>query len=582
MTQTHWRVATPDPTTQRLLATATGLSPILCQILINRGLTEATVAREFLSPSLHDLLDPYLLHGMQRAVQRLLTALRQRESMAVYGDYDVDGVTATALLVTFFRELGVEVPYYIPERSSEGYGLNATAIEHLAQRGVRVLLTVDCGITAVDEIALARRLGIDVIITDHHQPPEVLPEAWALLNPHQPACTYPNKGLCGVGVVFKLLTALRAALRQADLLRDRLPNLKRHLDLVTLGTIADVTPLQGENRILVHYGLQELSHTRKPGLHALRQVSNRDSKSATVGEVGFQLAPRLNASGRLGSATDSVALLTTDDVAEAMRLAQSLDAVNQQRRTLQQHIEEAVHERIVRHYDGTPPAAIVLGDPAWHLGVVGIVAARIAERYHRPTFLLQINGDTARGSGRSIPAFDLHQGLHHCARWLRQFGGHKYAAGLTMQTEHLPFLQEDFIRYAEDILRPEDLHPTLHIDAAVLLADLTPTLVEQLASFAPYGAGNPSPLFCVQGVAMAGTLRRLGQEGQHVKFRVTQAECSLEVIGFHMANQVLPLAGTGLLDLAFSPVINTWQGRYDIELQLRAIRPHRPQPLSTY
>jgi single-stranded-DNA-specific exonuclease len=421
-----------------------------------------------------------------------------------------------------------------------------------------------------------------VILTEHHQPPEVLPEAWALLNPHQPACTYPNKGLCGVGVVFKLLTALRAALRQADLLSDRLPNLKRHLDLVTLGTIADVTPLQGENRVLVHYGLQELSHTRKPGLHALRQVSNRDSKSATVGEVGFQLAPRLNASGRLGSATDSVALLTTDDVAEAMRLAQSLDAVNQQRRTLQQHIEEAVHERIVRHYDGNPPAAIVLGDPAWHLGVVGIVAARIAERYHRPTFLLQINGDTARGSGRSIPAFDLHQGLHHCARWLRQFGGHKYAAGLTMQTEHLPFLQEDFIRYAEDILRPEDLHPTLHIDAAVLLADLTPTLVEQLASFAPYGAGNPSPLFCVQGVAMAGTLRRLGQEGQHVKFRVTQAECSLEVIGFHMADQVLPLAGTGLLDLAFSPAINTWQGRYDIELQLRAIRPHRPQPLSTY
>ena len=582
MIQPHWRVADPDPTTQRLLATVTGLPPILCQLLINRGLADATVARAFLSPSLHDLPDPYLLHDMQRAVQRLLTALRQQEPMAIYGDYDVDGVTATALLVTFFRELGLQVPYYIPERSSEGYGLNAVAIEHLAQRGIRVLLTVDCGITAVHEIALARRLGIDVILTDHHQPPDTLPDACALLNPHQPACTYPNKGLCGVGVVFKLLTALRAALRQADLFVDRLPNLKRHLDLVTLGTIADVTPLQGENRILVHYGLQELSQTRKPGLQALRQVSNRDGKSATVGEVGFQLAPRLNASGRLGSATDSVALLTADNAAEATRLAHSLDAVNQQRRTLQHHIEEAVHERIVQHYDGRPPAAIVLGDPAWHIGVVGIVAARIAERYHRPTFLLQINGDTTRGSGRSIPAFDLYQGLQHCARWLRQFGGHKYAAGLSMETAHLPLLQEDFIRYTEDTLGPADLHPTLSIDATVTLADLTPTLLEQLASFAPHGAGNPSPLFCVQGVAIAGTLRRLGQEGQHVKFRVTQGECSLEVIAFHMAELVLPLVNTGLVDLAFSPVLNTWQGRYDVELQLRAIRPHGSPPLSPY
>src|SRR5262245_39854424 len=370
----QWRVADADLVTRQALAAATGLSPLLCQVLINRGITEAAAVQAFLTPSLHDLPDPYRLHGMKQAVQRLITANRQGERIAIYGDYDVDGVTATALLVTFFHELGLQVPYYIPERASEGYGLNAASMRQLASAGIRLLITVDCGSTACEEVALARRLGMDIIITDHHQPPETLPDACAVLNPHQPACAYPNKHLCGVGVVFKLLTALRAALRQAQLLSDRLPNLKRHLDFAALGTIADVMPLREENRVIVHYGLQELTQTRKLGLQALRQVSGRAEKPAGVGEVGFQLAPRLNASGRLGSATHSVELLTARDAHEAGRLAQLLDAVNQQRRALQQAMEEDVHERIARQYHGSPPAAIVLGDPAWHLGVVGIVA----------------------------------------------------------------------------------------------------------------------------------------------------------------------------------------------------------------
>jgi single-stranded-DNA-specific exonuclease len=576
MMPTQWHIAEPDLATQRRLAAVTGLSPLLCQLLINRGMTDAAAVRTFLAPSLHDLLNPFLLHGMQQAVQRLLTALRQGEQIAIYGDYDVDGVTATALLVTFFGELGLDVPYHIPERSREGYGLNAEAIQQLAERGVRLLITVDCGVTAVHEIALASRLGIDTIITDHHQPPDTLPDAWALLNPHQPACSYPNKGLCGVGVVFKLLTALRAALRQENLFAERLPNLKRHLDLVTLGTIADVTPLQGENRVIVHYGLQELTQTRKLGLHALRQVSGRGGKTATVGEVGFQLAPRLNASGRLGSAVESVALLTTSQAQEAERLAQSLDAVNQQRRAWQQRIEEAVHERIAQQYGGHPPAALVLGDPTWHLGVVGIVAARIAETYHRPTFLLQINGDTTRGSGRSIPTFNLYHGLQHCARWLQRFGGHKYAAGLTMDTAYLPNLQEDFIRFAEDTLGPDDLHPTLHIDATVSLAEIDAVLLEQLAGFAPHGAGNPAPLLCARGIKLASPLRRLGQQGQHAKFRVAHNGTTLEVIAFHLAEHIASLAHADALDIAFTPIINTWQGRSQIELQLRAARQHVP------
>ena len=549
---------------------------MLCQVLVNRGLTETDAIRTFLTPSLYDLQDPYLLHGMDRAVQRLMRALHHGERMAIYGDYDVDGVTATALLVTFFRELGIQVPYYIPDRDSEGYGLNAEAMRYLAEQGVRVLITVDCGSTALEEIALANQLGLETIITDHHQPPEVLPAALAVLNPHQRTCTYPNKHLCGVGVVFKLLTALRAALRQGGLFTERLPNLKRHLDLVTLGTIADVTPLRDENRVIVHHGLQELSQTRKAGLQALRQVSGRSGKEANVGEVGFQLAPRLNASGRLGSAEHSVALLTTDDPQEAARLAKLLDEVNQKRRALQSTIENAVHETIARLYHGEPPAAIVLGDAQWHHGVVGIVAAKIAETYHRPTFLLQIQGDTARGSGRSIPAFNLYQGLQHCARWLQRFGGHKYAAGLSMATVHMPFLQEDFVRFAEDTLTPEDLQPTLRLDAVTTLDDFTIPALLDLERCGPHGAGNPLPLFVAQEVRLHAPVRLLGAQQQHVRFRVSQDGVALEVVAFNMATRVSALAPGTLLDIAFTPTINTWNGQRKVELHLRELRPSAP------
>ena len=576
---TQWQVATPDPAAQVRLAAQLSLSPLLCQVLINRGITDATSARTFLTPSLHDLHDPYQILGMDAAVRRITAAVQQGEPMAVYGDYDVDGVTAAALLMTFFEELGLRVASYIPEREGEGYGLNAEAMHQLARQGTRLLITVDCGSTAVSEVALARELGIDTIITDHHQPPEKLPAALAVLNPHQPGCGYPNKHLCGVGLVFKLLTALRASMRQIGVLRERLPNLKRHLDLVALGTIADVTPIRGENRVIVHYGLQELTHTLKPGLQALRQVSGHQGKAANVGEVGFQLAPRLNASGRLGSAAQSLELLMARDREEAQRLAGLLDAVNQQRRTLQRDVEQMVHERIGQHYGGTPPAAIVLGDADWHLGVVGIVAARIAETYHRPTFLLQINGDTARGSGRSIPAFDLYNGLRHCAEWLQQFGGHRYAAGLTMAAEHLPALQEAFIRYADDRLEPDDMQPVVRLDAVVLLADITEKLVNELTVLAPHGSSNPVPVFAACGVRRASPIRRLGQEGQHARFRVEQGDVSLEAIAFRQGDHVAEVAaGSGEFDIAFTPVINTWRDRRTLELQLRDLRPHLPQP----
>ena len=577
MTPTQWQVASPDHETRQRLAADLSLSPLLCQILINRGITDAAMAGKFLTPSLHDLHDPYLLAGMDAAVRRIVGAVLGHEPMAVYGDYDVDGVSGTALLLTFFRSLGVHVASYIPERQAEGYGINPEAVRKLAGLGTRVLITVDCGSTAVEEVALAGRLGIDTIITDHHQPPDALPDAVAVINPHQPACAYPNKHLCGVGLVFKLLTALRAHMRQAGVLAERLPNLKRHLDLVALGTIADVTPMRGENRVIVQYGLHELSRTLKPGLQALREVSGRQGKPASVGEVGFQLAPRLNASGRLGSAEHSLELLMADEHGEAATLAARLNDVNGRRRTLQADVERSVHERIDRHYGGAPPAAIVLGDPDWHLGVVGIVAARIAETYHRPTFLLQIDGTTARGSGRSIPAFDLYDGLQHCAAWLEQFGGHRYAAGLTVAVDNLAALQEAFIRYADDRLAEKDLRPVLRLESVVPLARVDHALVNELASLEPHGPGNPTPVLAACGVTVASSIRRLGQDGQHARFTVEQEGRRLEVIAFRIADRVAQAAAAGnKLDIAFVPVINTWGNGHTLELQLRDLRPHEP------
>ena len=574
---TQWQVADPDPAARDRLAAGLSLSSLLCQILVNRGITDAAAARPFLSPSLHDLHDPFLMLGMDAAVRRIVAAVQQGEPMAVYGDYDVDGVTATALLLMFFEALGLQVASYIPEREGEGYGLNAEAMRQLAQQGARLLITVDCGSTAVAEVALARELGIDTIITDHHQPPDTLPAALAVLNPHQPACGYPNKHLCGVGLVFKLLTALRAFMRQAGVLSERLPNLKRHLDLVALGTIADVTPIRGENRVIVHHGLQELTQTLKPGLQALRQVSGRQGKAASVGEVGFQLAPRLNASGRLGSAAQSLELLMAHDRAEAERLAGLLDDVNQQRRTLQHKVESTVHERIAQQYGGTPPAAIVLGDADWHLGVVGIVAARIAETYHRPTFLLQINGGTARGSGRSIPAFDLYDGLQHCAEWLQQFGGHRYAAGLTMAAEHLPALQEAFIRYADDRLGPDDLTARPAAGGGRVARRRQHGAGERAGGPGAARVGQSGAGVCGLWGAHRSPIRRLGQEGQHARFRVEQDGAALEVIAFQRGDQVARAATDGgALDIAFTPVINTWRERRTLELHLRDLRPHDP------
>ena len=412
------------------LASACAIQPLLAQCLVARGVRDAAEAQTILNAPLEALHDPFSMRDMGRAVERLCKAIADGERIAVYGDYDVDGITATTLLVTFLRECGVSATYRLSNRFSEGYGMHTDAVDELIDGGVTLIVTTDMGVSNADDIAYAAERGADVIVTDHHEPPETLPPAYAVLNPKRHDCPYPFKGLAGVGVTFKLVTGLRSALRQGSFFRAAPPNLKRHTDLIAVGTVADVVPLTGENHLLVKHGLEELSDTRKVGLQALKQVAGLEGKRVTARQVGYILAPRLNAVGRLGDATIGVKLLLARREEEALELARHLEAENKRRKSIQEAVfNEAC--RLVEQSVPLPPA-LVLASEVWHQGVIGIVANKLADLYWRPTMLITVDGDVGKGSARSIPHLDLYEALRRCDGWLEEFGGHRSAAGCTM------------------------------------------------------------------------------------------------------------------------------------------------------
>jgi single-stranded-DNA-specific exonuclease len=555
------------------LAAALGISPLAATLLVNRGLTTIEAARDFLQPSLRRLHDPFLMRGMTEAVDRLARALRAGEPIAIYGDYDVDGITATAVLSWCFRDLGVRVPYYLPHRMREGYGLNPAAIRKLSAQGIRLLITVDCGITGHDEVRLARQLGMDVIVTDHHQVPPSLPEAVAVLNPHQPDCPYPTKELSGVGVAFKLVTALRARLRQEAGWASPLPNLRRHLDLVALGTIADIAPLRDENRILVRHGLQELTRSQKLGVQALKQVARLEAQDIGPRQVGFMLAPRLNAAGRLAAAKAGVELLLTEDVRRAAKLASYLEQVNRERQAVQTQIYEEAKAALEGAGGIGERGAIVLASERWHPGVVGIVAAKLAEEYGRPTILIGLEGELGKGSGRSIAAFHLYQALVACQEHLVGFGGHEHAAGVRIHRQQIPAFQAAMDRLARAWLSGADCRPTLAIDAEVALADIDDALLEFIARLEPFGEGNPPPVLLARGVEVVGEPTLVGKDQRHLRLTVRQGPAVLRAIGFQMGDR-LGEARQGRLDLAFTPQRHVWNERAERQLVLRDLRPH--------
>ena len=569
----RWEIAPAHPRVEEKLAAALQIRPLAARLLANRGISTIEAAREFLAPSLQRLHDPFLMRGMSEAVDRLIHGLRSQESIVIYGDYDVDGITATAVLSWFFREIGVPIPYYLPHRMREGYGLNAEAVRKLADQGTRILITVDCGITGHEEVQLARRLGMDVIVTDHHQVPPMLPDAVAVLNPHQPECAYPAKELSGVGVAFKLIMALRGRLRQESRWAGKLPNLRRHLDLVALGTIADIAPLLGENRILVRHGLQELTHSLKLGVQTLKRVAGVAEGDIGPRQVGFALAPRLNAAGRLAAAKAGVELLLSGDALRAEKLARYLDSVNRERQVVQAQIYEEAKAAIEADGGVDNRWAIVLASERWHPGVVGIVASKLVEEYGRPTVLIGLEGDTGKGSGRSIAAFHLYNALVGCREFLTGFGGHEHAAGLRIHRDQVLPFEEALNRIACEHLTRTDCTPLLGIDAEVRLEEIDDTLLRFIERLEPFGEGNPQPVLLARGVEVVGTPALVGKAQQHLRLMLRQGNLSLPGIGFAMGGR-LTQAKEGVLDIVFPPQRHVWNAREECQLVLRDLTPH--------
>ncbi len=562
--------AGPIEATARLAA-ALKLHPLAAGILARRGLADPDQASRFLSPRLEDLPDPFTMKGMDGAVARIVTAVEAGQKIACYGDYDVDGVTSTVLLSGLLRAAGADVVTYIPHRLVEGYGLNGAAVERLADSGVNLIVTLDCGITSVAEVAEAARRGVDVVVVDHHTVPVELPAASAILNPHQEGCGYPSKHLAAVGVTFNLALALRKRLRE----RGRFgptrpePNLKEALDLVALGTVADVVPLVEVNRVLVRFGLAELGRARRPGVRALMRVAGVATGEVTASQVGFRLAPRVNAAGRLDDAGRGVRLLSTADPAAADALAEELDRENRSRQEIErQMLEEAIADAAACVATGSK--GLVLSRPGWHPGVVGIVAARIVERFHRPAVLVGVAGGVGKGSGRSIAAFHLHDALSACAGHLLKFGGHRHAAGVTIDPDAIPAFREAFERHAASVLCDDDLVPRTRIDGwvdAALLDDRAATDLEKLA---PFGPGNPEPVFGVR--ARPSRARQVGAAGVHLKLVLADRDA----IAFQMGDRLALCQGP--VEAAVSIGFDDWDGMRRLQLRVRDLRAGRFAP----
>ncbi len=565
----RWQIRDPAPSSVvRDLARQTGLDPILLHILYQRGITTPSEIDIFLAPDLSIGHDPYLLMGMEEAVARIHEAVDAGEPIRIHGDYDVDGVTAVALMVRVLLRLGARVDAHIPHRTEEGYGLSLEAVEKAHAEGIRVLVTVDCGITAGKEAVRARELGLDLIVTDHHTPGPEIPEAIAVINPRRAGCSYPFKDLCGVGLAYKLACALE--------LPDPEPALLEYLDLVALGTTADVVPLLDENRVFVKYGLPQLGRSRWPGLEALIDRVGLQRERITANQAVFTLAPRINAAGRMADARDALALLLTDDPFEAAELAKRLDEQNARRRKVDQSTLKRAQEMIDSQGGIEGRHALVLCAEDWHPGVIGIVASRLAEIYNLPTVLVAMEGDEGRGSARSVEGFDLYDALAQCAKHLEEFGGHAHAAGLSLARCKIAAFTEALEQVVRNKLKKRDLHPTLQVDYEVQLENLTDDLLNGLKRLEPFGANNQQPVLLLRGAALGGPPRRVGPDRSHLKFSV---RCSqnrpLDAIGFGMGERTSELA-SGRVDVVFAFEENEFRGIRRSQLRLKDMREAAP------
>jgi len=520
----RWIIAEPSPSGEvERLSKDLSIPPSVSRILLQRGIDTFDKAKAFFRPSLELLNDPFLMDGMDQATERILRALKTRERFFVFGDYDVDGTNGASMLALFLREIGAEVREYVPYRIKEGYGVSRRGIDLAHSLGATLFISIDCGITAVSQVDYARELGMDFIICDHHEVGGSLPNAFAVLDPLKPGDSYPFKGLCGCGVGFKLIQGLAQKLGRQDILQT-------YLEFVTLATTADIVPLNSENRILVKIGLERLNKNPRPGIRALIESAGLPLGRITAGHIVFALAPRINAVGRLGDAMRAVRLLTSADPEESRDLARILEEENMQRRRIDEETFVQAQELADQSWIVSPLPAIVLHRHDWHPGVVGIVASRMSEKYYRPSIMMTTVDGVAKGSARSVPGFDVYRALKRCENTLIQFGGHKYAAGLTAEITRVDEFREAFMAVVDETM-PEELRtPAVRIDTEVRLSELTPRFVRILKEFAPFGPGNARPTFLCRDLELAGSPRIVGKN--HLRFRAKQDGVTFDAIGF--------------------------------------------------
>ena len=560
-----WKIKTPDTSLVFRLAEEFKTSEIIGRVLANRDIESLESSRSFFDPNLSQLHDPFLMKDMDIAAGMVAEKVKSGGRIFIFGDYDVDGTTGSSALFLFLTSLECDAKVYIPDRMKEGYGLSREGIDVAKDWGADLLISCDCGINATDEVAYANDQNLEVIITDHHMPDENLPEANAILNPKQPNCSYPFKGLCGGAVVFKLIQAVSQLLELDDDL------VHQYIDLITLGTAADIVPLTDENRIIVKHGLKSLSKTKRPGLRALLEVSGLGEKELTVGRLLFWAAPRINAAGRLGDANRAVQLMTTENLPESLKLARELDEENRQRQDLQQSMVDEAIVKVNAEVDLKKEKAIVLWDDNWHEGIIGIVASKIKETYHRPAVIISLSKGTGKGSARSVKGFDLYENLTECRELLDGYGGHPMAAGLTLNRENLEDFRTRFSNLAYETLADDDLVNSLDIEGEMDLNLIDGRFMDFLEKLAPFGPGNMTPKFITRHVIPVGNPRLVGN-GDHLKFRAKKGETSYDAIGFNMGNHYEKLITGKPIDIAYVVEKNEWQGRTSIQLNIRDIK----------
>ena len=558
-----WRVRTADPSRVKALSAALGISEVLARLLVGRGHTAPDEVEEFLDPSIDKLLDPFIMKGMQAAVDRIRKAMENHEHIFIYGDYDVDGITAISLLSRFFKWMDYPVRYYIPDRLEEGYGISEAGVERVRQMGCNLMISVDCGITSVERVEQARALGMDVIITDHHEPQDVLPDAVAVINPKQPGCPYPEKTLSGVGIAFKLAQAIEPEFLNT-------PVAGELLQIAALGTVADIVPLGGENRILVKHGIDALRKNPIPGTAALMKTAGVDPSKVSTGHIGFMLAPRINAAGRIDQPQKGVELLITDHLEEAASIAEELSALNEERQRLERQIFEEAVKSLESQPDSMKKRVLVIDGIGWHPGVIGIVASRIVERYYRPCILLNCDNGVAKGSARSIEGFNLFDALCSAQGLLSKFGGHEMAAGMTLSQENIGALREALNAYAMENLSEDDLIPRIQAEFVLDARELQFSLLDELDALEPFGPGNPKPVFLYKGLTID-QRRLMGKNQEHVKLIAHDGNRVFEAIGFRWPDPGRFAPGQRI-DLAFVLERNTFNGVESLQLQMRDSR----------